>query len=89
MFGTSCRNHLIDRPAHGDALQNLLELAFGINVDRRFAHILKGGPSFAQNEIPRRLEIAVEINCANDRFEGVSQSGSARAAAAGLLAAAH
>src|SRR6478672_3714334 len=51
--------------------------------------MLKGSTGFAQNEIPRRCEIAVEINRADHRFEGVTQSGNARAAAAGLFAAAH
>src|SRR5439155_321764 len=36
MFRPRRRKHFIGRPAHGDALQNLLKLAFGIDVDRSF-----------------------------------------------------
>src|SRR5689334_21455809 len=89
VFRSCRRNHFIRRSVHGDALQNLLELAFGINVDRCFTHMLKSSMSFAQNESACCCEIAVEINRADNRFEGVTQSGNAGAAAAGFFAAAH
>src|SRR5207253_4826865 len=47
MFRPGRRKNFIGRPAHGDALQNFLELAFGIDVDRFFPDALKGSTRFA------------------------------------------
>src|SRR6266853_6237194 len=47
MFRPRRRKHFIGRPAHGDALQNFLELTFGVNVDRFFSHLLEGRARFA------------------------------------------
>ena len=42
MFRPRRRKHFIGRPGHGDALQNFLKLAFGIDVDWFFSHLLEG-----------------------------------------------
>ena len=89
MFRARRRKHFISRPAHGDALQNFLKLALGIDVDRFFSHLLEGSTRFAQNKIARCREIAIEINRADNRLESVAQSGSPHAAAACFLATSH
>ena len=71
MLGPGRRNDFVARPLHSDALQSLLELAFGIYIHRPVEHLLEGLTRFAQNEITGSGEVAIEINRANDRLEGV------------------
>src|SRR5437763_14260454 len=47
VFRPACRKNFIGPPAHGDALENFLELALGIDVDRFFTDDPKGNTRFA------------------------------------------
>ena len=47
MFRPGCRKNFVGRSPHGDALQNFLELALGIDIDRFFSHLIECSPRFA------------------------------------------
>src|SRR5712692_10030462 len=64
-------------------------MPFRVDVDRLFRELLKIAPRLCKNKFSRLLQIAVEVNCADQRFEGVGQGRCSGATAACFFAASH
>src|SRR6266567_6741289 len=69
MFRPALRNQFILRTMRRNALQQLLKIAFRINVHRLFRQSLEIGVSLRQNELFGHFEAAVEIKGADERLE--------------------
>src|SRR5262249_49168043 len=81
--------HLVNRAARGNALQQLLEMSLRIDIDRFFGELSEVLSRLRQNKFFRVLQTAVEVNRADQCFEGVGQRGNAGAPSACFLAATH
>ena len=89
MFAPVLRGEFIGGATRRDRLQQLLQLALGIDFQWLLFELLEFVFHFLENETPDGLEIAVEVNRANERFKGVAQRGIASPATARFFAAAH
>src|SRR5438552_2263181 len=89
MFRPALRNQFILRTMRRNALQQLLKIAFRINVHRLFRQFLEIGASLRQNELFGHLEAAVEIKRADQRFECICQCGCSIPATTGFFTAPH
>ena len=89
MFAPCLREKLIDQAARRNALQNFLELALGIDLQRFFFEACQVVAHLLENEPARRREITVEVDRAQERFESVAEVGIALPAAARIFPAAH
>ena len=70
MFRPALRNQFIHRTVRRNALQQFLEVAFRVDVDRLFRQLLEIGLRLRENEFPHRFQIAVQIN----RADGASNA---------------
>ena len=89
MFAAALREQFVSRAARRDCLQQFLEMTFGIDVDRlhfQSRQIVRGQ---RQNKPARRRQIGVEVDCAEERFEGVGQRRGPHPSAASFFAASH
>ena len=70
-------------------MEQLLQLALGIDFQWLVFELFEVVFHFLENETPDGLEIAVEVNRAKERFKGIAQCGIASPATARFFAAAH
>ena len=89
MLAPVLREKFIRGAARGDRLQQLLQLALGIDFQWLLFELLEVVLHFLENETADRFEIAVEVDRAEEGFEGVAQGRIALSASARLFAAAH
>ena len=80
---------LIDGRGGADGLDEFLELAFGIGVQRAVAEGIEIFGEEACGEALCGIAASVEMDGAGDGFEGIGEGGFAIAAAIRLLATAH
>ena len=80
---------LVNRAARRDGLEQFLEMTFRINIDRFHFDLRQIRRRQREKKTARGREIGIEIDRAQQRFEGIGQGGSSRPAAAGFFAAAH
>src|SRR5438309_3815421 len=89
VFWTALRNQFVNRALRRNALQQLLQMTFRIDVDRFFRQLRETFLRLRQNEFPSFLQAAVQINCADQRFKRIGQRGGARPAPARFLTPSH
>ena len=89
MLATVLREELVDGAARRDGLKQFLQLSLWIDLERFFFETLELFLHFFENKPANRFEIAIEINRAEERFEGVAERRVALPAPAGLFPAAH
>ncbi len=71
------------------ACKIFLQSSLGIDLLGILRDALKVIQRLTQDEIPRRVESAIEINRAHHAFKGIRQGRGALASSTGLLAASH
>ena len=89
MFAPTLREQLVNRAAGRDRLKNFLELPLGVDLQRLFFEPFEVGAHELENEASHRLQVTIEIDRTEERFESVAQSGIALPAAARLFSAPH
>src|SRR6266480_6649737 len=89
MLRAALRNQFVHRTARRDALQQLLELALGIDVHWRFRQLFEITASLRQNEFFRRFETAVEVYGADERFKRIRQGRGPSSATTAFFSAPH
>src|SRR5947209_19539239 len=67
MFRPALRNQFILRTMWRNALQQLLKIAFRVNIHPLFRQSLEIGASLRQNELFGHFESAVDLNGADER----------------------
>ncbi len=73
VFGTALRNQFINRAARRNCLQQFLQMAFRVNVDRILGELRKFRAHRGEDDVAHSREIAVQIDRANESFEGIGQ----------------
>ena len=89
MFRTGLRDNFVIRAFWGDRLQDFLELPFGIHLQRLMGEPLDILLGFIQHKAPDNFETAVQVHCADQRFERVGQNRGALSASTRFFTAAH
>jgi len=85
---TGRRNDVIDRGRALTRLDELLQARLRIGDDTLAAKPFNLGHKQTQHEIARRRQPLIEVDCADDRLEGLSEKPSPRTGSSRLLAAA-
>jgi hypothetical protein len=64
---------LIDRSDPPDLLGELLECRLGVNKKRLLENMRQSGVHMLEDELSRSLESMIEIECTDDRLEGIGE----------------
>ena len=89
MLRSGLGHDFIDRASRRDRLEQFLELAFRVHVDRFFHELRQVRRGLFENKFSRRHEVAVQVDRAHERFERIRQRRIPEPAAARFFAAAH
>src|SRR6516162_7328751 len=86
---SALRKQFVNRTARRNALQQFLQMALRINIDRFLRDLLEIGSRLFENKFFGRSQIAIEVDRSNQRLVGIGQCGWSFASTAALLAASY